>query len=237
MIETTKELLDDTFRDKNVLLVGNSVELMNHDYGKWIDSFDVVVRFGKGIETDDKEKIAVGEKTDVWVTGEFRSHMVKDKHLRSIVDTIPILYNTNRWRMDRTYPKIRLMEGSYDMFSDPELLDLFARYNITDFNNPDGKRMSAGILTIIFMCEKIKVFNSLTLIGFDFFAKITTSRRGGVGDPASWYRPILGTPTEVHDHDTEINIVQDFIDQGLVEWKILSDLKPEVVLDTQYGKF
>ena len=237
MIQTTEAVLDQVFKDKDVLLVGNSVELMNYEYGDLIDSYETVVRFGKGIETNDREKIAVGRKTDVWVTGEFRSHMLKDTDIRKIVQDVPILYNTNRWRMDITYPKIDLAKGSFDMFTDEELLEIFDHYNITDYNNPDGKRLSAGILTIMFMCKKIQSYKSLTLIGFDFFAKITTSRRGGVGDPASWYRPILGTPKEVHDHNTELNIVQEFIDAGQLEWKILSDLNDDIILNSKYGKF
>lgn len=100
MIETTREVLDEAFANKNVILVGNSVELMNYPYGKYIDSFDTVVRFGKGIERNTREQIAVGKKTDVWVTGEFRSHMAKDPPIRELIDNIPILYNTNRWQMD-----------------------------------------------------------------------------------------------------------------------------------------
>ena len=34
---------------KRVLLVGNAASLFNHEYGDLIDSYDVVVRFGKGI--------------------------------------------------------------------------------------------------------------------------------------------------------------------------------------------
>ena len=40
-------------KDRNVLLVGNSVELMRNSFGRWIDLQDYVVRFGKGATLPD----------------------------------------------------------------------------------------------------------------------------------------------------------------------------------------
>ena len=54
-----------------VILVGNSVELLQHEYGSYIDSFDTIVRFGKGIPTDENFE-QIGKKTDIWITGFLR---------------------------------------------------------------------------------------------------------------------------------------------------------------------
>ena len=40
-----KEILD-ILENKNLVLVGNSVEILNHEIGEHIDSFDVVNRMG-----------------------------------------------------------------------------------------------------------------------------------------------------------------------------------------------
>ena len=38
---------------KHIVLVGNSVEILQHDLADYIESFDTVVRFGNGIPTSD----------------------------------------------------------------------------------------------------------------------------------------------------------------------------------------
>ena len=42
--ETTT--IEELVRDKRVILVGNSVEIMNYEYGDFIDSFDIVIHHG-----------------------------------------------------------------------------------------------------------------------------------------------------------------------------------------------
>jgi hypothetical protein len=37
--------------NKDVILVGNSVEILQYNNGELIDSYDTVVRFGKGFPT------------------------------------------------------------------------------------------------------------------------------------------------------------------------------------------
>ena len=44
--------LQELTENKNVVLVGNSVEILQYDFGNYIESFDTVVRFGKGIPED-----------------------------------------------------------------------------------------------------------------------------------------------------------------------------------------
>jgi len=51
---------------KKVLLVGNAASLFNHSYGDMIDQYDVVVRFGKGVPTEENRKY-IGSKTDCLV--------------------------------------------------------------------------------------------------------------------------------------------------------------------------
>ena len=82
---------------QNLILVGNSVELLQHNYGSWIDSFDTVVRFGRGVP-DSSNKQAIGQYTDIWVTGWLRmkNHIFFEKTLK--------LFNRCRIHLD-TKPK------------------------------------------------------------------------------------------------------------------------------------
>ena len=64
-------------QNKRVLIVGNSISLFNKPYGEFIDSFDVVVRMGKGYPWPEfKEHL--GSKTDVWVLSILRANHYPD---------------------------------------------------------------------------------------------------------------------------------------------------------------
>ena len=55
-------------KDKNVILVGNSVEIMEYDLKEYIDSFDIVVHFGKAIGRNNRSAISHGFKYNIWKT-------------------------------------------------------------------------------------------------------------------------------------------------------------------------
>lgn len=224
------------FRDKSVILVGNSVELMNHEYADFIDSHDIVVRFGKAISADETEQKSIGVKTDVWVTGSFRAPMILQEPYKSRVKDAKILFVRSRIHMSKQCNKIPEISHALDMFSDEEIIGIYSKYGVRD-DDPDSRRLSAGAWTIKFLCEKVKSYKSLTLIGFDFFVKYTTSRRGGNIDPHSWHRPIGIGKRETHWHEQEVKIVNEFINRGLLSWKILSDLSPQEIKNTSYGKY
>lgn len=224
------------FRDKSVVLVGNSVELMNYEYADFIDSHDVVVRFGKAISADETEQKSIGVKTDVWVTGGFRAPMILKEPYKSKVKDAKILFVRSRIHMSRPCKKIPEIEHSLDMFSDEEIIQIYNDYGVKD-HDPDSRRLSAGLWAIKFLCEKVKTYKSLTLIGFDFFVKYTSNRRGGNIDPHSWHRPIGVGKRETHWHEQEVKIVNEFMSQGLLNWKVLSDLQPEEIKNTSYGKY
>ena len=67
------ESIREFVKDKSVLFVGNSVEIMEHNLAKFIDGFDIVVRFGRAISTNKKQQKRVGKKCDIWITGQFRA--------------------------------------------------------------------------------------------------------------------------------------------------------------------
>lgn len=228
--------IESIFANKSVILVGNSVELMNHQYGEFIDSHDVVVRFGKAIEANEDEQKAIGKKLDVWVTGDFRSRMILRDPYKSMLKDVPILFIRSRIHIDTPYEKIPQVNHSYDMYSDDEIREIYREYEIPS-GDKEARRFSAGLWTIKFMCEKVQTYKSLTLIGFDFFAKYTTSKRGGNANPCSWHRPIGPSTVETHWHEQEVNIVNKFKGEGKLDWKVISNLESEVILDTKFGRF
>ena len=73
------------FNNKNVILVGNSVEMLNYEHGEFIDTHDVVMRMGRGIPNPnglENNTKAIGTKSDVWVTGFLRENTIKQPHMK-----------------------------------------------------------------------------------------------------------------------------------------------------------
>ena len=199
---------------KHIVLVGNSVEILQHDIADYIESFDTVVRFGNGIPTSDNWD-SIGKRTDIWVTGFLRYNK-----RRFYPKNIPVLFNRSRIHLDKQpnhYPDFEVIE----MFSDKEMLKVFDLVGAKN-GETDGQRPSAGFITIQYFLQKIK-FSSLTLIGFDFFSK-GLSITAGQANPHSWHIPMNSVPYNPHTLK-EKEIVLDLYDRGIIDWKILSDLE------------
>jgi hypothetical protein len=163
-------------RDKRVLLVGNNLTALARKQGSLIDSYDIVVRFGKGIQPGFEEYI--GSKTDVWMTGEFRRDM--HKHLKG--DTV-CLYNPSF---------IRKMEPP--TWSHVVMFDREESKSINDEFCTGDSRLSAGAYTSLFFDRKVKTYKELTFINFDFFQQTTkfTDKKHDVQSYASsWHLPLL----------------------------------------------
>ena len=52
MAQSIKRLV----KDKSIIFVGNSVEIMHHKHADFIDSHDIVVRFGRAMEATPKQE-------------------------------------------------------------------------------------------------------------------------------------------------------------------------------------
>ena len=199
---------------KHIVLVGNSVEILQYDLADYIESFDTVVRFGNGIPTSDNWD-SIGKRTDIWVTGFLRYNK-----RRYYPKNIPVLFNRSRIHLDKQpnhYPDFEVIE----MFSDKEMLNIFDLVGAKN-GKTDGQRPSAGFITIQYFLQKIK-FSSLTLIGFDFFSK-ALSITAGQANPHSWHIPMNSQTYNPHALK-EKEIVVDLYDRGIIDWKILSDLE------------
>jgi hypothetical protein len=231
-------------KNKNVLLVGNSVEVLSHELGELIDSYDTVVRFGKGFPRKKLNKI-IGTRTDIAVFGILRRNYRKD-----YPDTKVILTNRCRMHMDCGIdPSKRFNKyKNINMWSDKELLNLFKEFGFGDLSKY-GRRPSQGFCTFLFFLRKIPMWKSLTLIGFDFFAK-TYPMEVGTGKPSSWHKPKLTIPRKArtcgpHMEQTkpdgtvfhpERDYALELEKKGIIKWIKLSDLTIEDIPESEIGK-
>jgi len=215
-----EENLQQLIENKNILLVGNSVEILHHDYGSIIESYDVIVRFGRGMPSTSNRN-SIGSRTDVWVSG-----LLRKGNRKNFPDAIPLI---NRCRID--------LDGSTDhhffdyeyieMFSDDELKEVFKEFG---YKNKDkwSPRPSQGFMALLYFTRKMMVWKSLTIIGFDFFAK-KLNFKVGEAKPSSWHMPTNTISKLPHSAKTERNFALDLSRNGVIKWIMLSDLKEEAI--------
>ena len=212
------EVILDILENKNIVLVGNSVEILNHQKGNHIDSFDVVIRMGKGYPRPHYNKF-IGKKMDIWASGFLRA----EAHM----DRIEVPKLLNRTRIDLNKP--REVEGEWvTMFTDEELFEIYDDFGYE--NNATLGRPSNGFIVLLWLIKKAWVWKSLTLIGFDFFAKSAPFKVGEM-HPNSWHLP-RNTVSEIpHNVPAEKEYALEMSRNGIINWEILSDLKEEILED------
>jgi len=218
----------------------------------------------KGVPPHEHQIKCIGKKTDAWCCGYFRLPML-GKYIRdnSLNDDSWVLFNAvhakamdpikkdtflwwdilnNETRLAKHNPK-----NAFHMYNSEAMRAVIRSFGYEKgyLNTPTsahlGPRISTGMWLFYFLLETCKI-EKFTMIGFDFFKKSTTVRRGtkhgGLStlDPASWYLPIGKNQAkgpdegiEVHDVPAEYNWVVDKITKNQIEWKVLSDLKYEKI--------
>jgi len=235
-------------KDKRIVFVGNSVEIMNYKLADKINSYDIVVRFGRAMQANKLQEESIGTKVDVWVTGQFRAPIYREmnkefttgkfKDVKILVNRCRGNFGLKDWNFEEHLP-----EGMphTQMYTDQEIIDIMTSFD-KDIIDCKDLRPSAGFLTILWFINKVKTYKSLDLIGFDFFAKSVQERgidkKGTISaaDPHSWHLPVYMVPIGAHDKDFEQQYVSFLERKGLVKWNLLSDLKEGGVKYTGWMK-
>tara|TARA_B100000212_G_C27270894_1_gene488696 strand:+ start:233 stop:889 length:657 start_codon:yes stop_codon:yes gene_type:complete len=209
-----------TIENKEIIFVGNSIEILQHKKGEWIDSHDIVVRFGKGMPTPDKYE-SIGQRTDIWISGFLRS-----KHQVYYPMALKLL-NRARVDLDSDVSRHKVGKDWITMFTDDELKSIYEEFGIKN-NDFHAKRPSNGFISILFFTRMVHVWKKLSLIGFDFFAKDAGFKVGNAV-PYSWHLPINTVNENPHMGATERGYVMDLVRKNILDWKILSDLEEKSV--------
>ena len=210
-----EQTLRDLTKNKSIVLVGNSVEMLQHDLGEYIDNFDTVVRFGNGVP-DYTNFDSIGKRTDIWITG-----FLRYKKRKCFPKDCAVLFNRSRVHLGDDADERHDIGFKYvDMFSDKELVSIF---NLVGAENhvAAGARPSAGFIAIQYFLQKTN-FSTLTLVGFDFFSKALPIV-AGANNPYSWHIPVSTINSNPHS-PKEKEIVSDLYDKGIIDWKILTNL-------------
>ena len=173
MVESIQEFV----KNKRVVFIGNSVEIMNYKLADKINSYDIVVRFGRAMQVNKLQEESIGTKVDIWVTGQFRAPLYREMNYeftKGKYKDVKILINRCRgnfglkdWVFEDHLPKGMKYT---QMYTDQEIIDVMESFG-KEMKFKNDLRPSAGFLTILWFVNKVKTYKSLDLIGFDFFAK------------------------------------------------------------------
>lgn len=181
-------------QNKRVLIVGNSISLFNKPYGEFIDSFDVVVRMGKGYPWPEfKEHL--GSKTDVWVLSILRANHYPDfKGTPFQVLNISQISVYDSKKSTTTISK-HFYEEEFEIYKDYFVMGdikktralIKTAYGTVDIN----QRASQGALTLAYFTNIIRSYKELHVIGFDFFeGKVQYELNGEVNEVSSFHLPV-----------------------------------------------
>ena len=203
-----------TVAGKRVLMVGNSTTMFSKKWGDMIDSYDFVVRFGKGIPYKEYSEY-LGTKTDMWFFGTGRAGMWKDwKHAPFKLFTMAQIniYNPDR----HEYAVHRdMMDGTIhayrDFFIAGTSKDAVQASKDVNGDEPDA-RISQGTQCIHYFANHIKTYKSIDLVGFDFFGAgftynyDTTLPRVPKHQPTtSWHMPLVSKAYDENPHSKNGN--------------------------------
>lgn len=205
----TLEELQEYVKDKRIIVVGNNLSALEKKQATLIDSYDIVLRFGKGILQGWEEYI--GYKTDIWSTGNFRSPM------RSLLpkETV-VLYNqggTHNVKSSPPYPHILMYEWD-------DACAVSTKYT----GDWEHCRLSNGAITAHFMYNKVGTFKQMDFINFDFFTVSCKFRdRANEVDSItnSWHLPL--TPPKYFNKGTDNNCSHD----PLAEQKVFNEISED----------
>jgi len=133
------------FEDKSIAIVGNASFIFERDYGKKIDSFDVVVRINKGyLDLNNKHQ---GTKTDVLA---YNNYSMIDRHL-DLVKNFKLIHMSEKFR------KLKMIDNIF-FYPLKCLEELKKKIN---FDRPSTGLM---IIDYVLSCNP----KSINLYGFDF---------------------------------------------------------------------
>jgi len=221
--------IQQTVRNKSVIVVGNNATALEKEQGELIDSYDVVIRFGKGIP--DGYEQYLGRRTDIWVTGGFRMTM-RDY----FPSTTQVLFNTS------TINGIEIKRPTYEHTVMYEIDEIKA---LNEYYGGKTSRLSAGAVAGLWLVNEVTCYRDLTFINFDFFThtvKFNDRLSKKTNIASSWHLPLasgakvdLVNPENHPAHSIEVEKAV-FRDLQLLDKdvKIIADLaQPAEFIDVE----
>ena len=195
------DFLEKFAESQSVVFVGNGPSMKDSGLGKWIESFDIVVRFNEckidGYEDD------VGSRTDILVINPYVEPKNPDKFLNSLSkDGVVIIIS----------PETRRAHTSYldHILKDREVLFTFTPdiVLVGDVDHHNG--LTTGTYGV-FLLSRLLLPSHTAITGFTMFLNNTACH---------YWQPNM--PSGLHAHDIEV--------EAKIFIKICNKLKNEIVV-------
>lgn len=153
--------LKDNFKDKSVIIVGNSPAILSQKKGSEIDNFDIVIRFNRFCTKGFEEH--TGVKTDIWNinyrTLQLAKHGFENKAKKIFVHGTYENFDHEIEKYAKLLSKIKNIPNCY--------LIKREQLSITKEKNDTNYLLTSGLQTIIILLEICDV-PELFITGFDF---------------------------------------------------------------------
>ncbi len=217
-ISMTLEEFNEYIKGKNIIILGNALGALDKYLGEMIDSYDIVLRFGKGIPSKSIYK-NIGQRTDIWVTGELRMH----EHHR-LPEGCKILFNNSKYNPEKGKP----FDDYLEMYSYATIRDLQRQYKVGKYLS-----LSAGAITSHWLANVATGWKSLTWVNFNIFTaatKIWNPVAQGNTFSTSWHLPLikkkfvdrgynfLKEGDISHDSKAEIRMYEEILEKPNTTW-------------------
>lgn len=194
---------------KKILLVGNATSMFSQKFGEEIDSYDFVLRFGKGVPYA-KFSEYLGTKTDAWFFGTARAGMFKHfKQARFKIYSVCQLsmYKDNTSDLLSTRA---MYNGSFQVYRDfflaGDSIETMKANKEINGDDPDA-RLSQGAHCAHFFNKFVQSYDQMDFIGFDFFGQEfkydynSGKKHIPVEQPTtSWHMPLISKEYDRNPH-------------------------------------
>jgi len=226
--KTLKNKQEKCEEEKNkIIIIGNAPTNLDNEFGKLIDSFNIIIRLNEFIIKDYEKNI--GTKTSIWVINDWVAIDLLNKYKKWLENNIKVKilivipYRTNE--PEKYYKqRYKLINDFYNQSNIKNKLDFINKDFVKkiqekyEFNNTWP---STGLITILYFIEYYKDIN---ITGFNFFQKVKES------DSIHYYN---SNDISIHNGFKEKNIVNDLISKKNIK-KLLNAIEYKNIIIEKY---
>lgn len=166
-LDPVKELDPELYDNSKVIIIGNSPNVLENEYGSIIDSYDIVIRINKCV-TKGYEKY-IGSKLDIWSTSHNWSKWYGKDYIPSQHLNIKQIWKrTSRTKLHslpprlKTIPTLELYKSKFYREKGNGFMNSYI------VNAKLGGEPCTGLLTIL---TAAFLFSDVTIYGFSFFTE------------------------------------------------------------------
>jgi hypothetical protein len=187
-------------KGKRLIIVGNSIKMLSSEYGELIDSYDVVVRLGKGLPNPNIIKL-IGSKTNIWFSGMLRAGIYNrvDCKWKILTPSTSATFDDHNVFIPVNKALFKEDFQPYKHYIWTDSVEETKKY-WSAFGFDKDNRPSQGIICCDFFSRRV-FHNEIDVIGFDCFSE--NNIIDGVKH-TSWHLPIkTGSANEI-PHSVEL---------------------------------